>query len=185
MTHAACSTAVGEHQPCSRWTTKSAGIAAERTSGYLAMCASISARTWSGTGVVAGSGTTEGSFVRSAASSQPGTREPCAKRRTLLGSIAISSPIDSAEDRVEHGQARDQVGDVAVAHHRWEGLQVHERRIAHVHAGRLRGAVGAHEAAVLAARALDRVVDLARRHAEALGDKLEVVDQRLHRGGQL
>ncbi len=32
---------------------------------------------------------------------------------------------------------------------------------------------------------LDRVVDLARRHAEALGDELEVVDQRLHRGRQL
>ena len=30
-----------------------------------------------GTGVVAGSGTSAGSFDRSAASSQPGTREPC------------------------------------------------------------------------------------------------------------
>src|SRR5215207_3612525 len=117
MTQAACSTAVGEHQPCSRWTTKSAGIAAERTSGYLAMCASISARTWSGTGVVAGSGTTEGSLVRSAASSQPGTREPCAKRLTWFGSIAISSPVDPAEDRVEHRERRDQVGDVGALDH--------------------------------------------------------------------
>ena len=89
MTQAACSTAVGEHQPCSRWTTFSAGIAAERTSGYLAISPSISRRIASGTGVLAGSGTTAGSFVRSAASSQPGTREPCAKRLTLVGSIAI------------------------------------------------------------------------------------------------
>ena len=39
--------------------------------------------------------------------------------------------------------------------------------------------------AELAARRLDRVVDLARRHAEALGHELEVVDERLHRGGEL
>ena len=89
MTQAACSIAVGEHQPCSRWTTLSAGIAAERMSGYFAISPSISRRISSGTGVVAGSGTTAGSFVRSTASSQPGTREPCAKRWTLLGSIAI------------------------------------------------------------------------------------------------
>src|SRR5215218_5137629 len=127
MTHAACSIAVGEHQPCSRWTTYSAGMAAERTSGYLAMCASISARTCSGTGVVAASGTTAGSFVRSAASSHPGTREPCAKRLTLDGSMAMVLAVDPPEDRVEHGQARDQVGDVGVAHHRGEGLQVDER----------------------------------------------------------
>src|SRR3712207_323425 len=165
MTQAACSIAVGEHQPCSFWTTKSAGMAAERTSGYLAMCASIAARTWSGTGVVAGSGTTAGSFVRSAASSHPGTREPCAKRRTWLGSIAISSPVDPAEDRVEHRQRGDQIGDVAVADHHGEGLQVHERGVAHVHARGLGGAVGADEHAVLPARALDRVVDLARRDA--------------------
>src|SRR3712207_6954223 len=39
--------------------------------------------------------------------------------------------------------------------------------------------------AVLAARPLDRVVDLARRHAEALGHQLEVMDERLHRRRQL
>src|SRR3954453_23206070 len=146
MTHAACSTADGEHQPCSRWTIFSAGIAAERTSGYLAIWPSISRRISSGTNVVAASGTTAGSFVRSAASSQPGTREPCAKRRTLEGSMAMASPVDSPEDGVEHGETRDQVSDVAVAHHRREGLQVHEGRVAHMHARGLGGAVGAHEA---------------------------------------
>ena len=49
----------------------------------------------------------------------------------------------------------------------------------------LRRAVGDEVAAELAARALDRHVDLAGRHPEALGDELEVVDQRLHRGVQL
>src|SRR4051794_36725259 len=97
-------------------------MAAERTSGYLAMCASISARTWSGTGVLAGAGTTAGSLVRSAASSQPGTREPCAKRRTLLGSMAITGrsplPVDPSQDGVEHGERGDQVGHVEVLDHR-------------------------------------------------------------------
>src|SRR2546430_989078 len=37
----------------------------------------------------------------------------------------------------------------------------------------------------LAARGLDREVSLSRRHPEALGDELEVVDQSLHRGGEL
>jgi hypothetical protein len=42
-------------------------MAAERMSGYLAMCAWIRMRSDSGTGVVAGSGTLAGSFARSAA----------------------------------------------------------------------------------------------------------------------
>ena len=54
-----------------------------------------------------------------------------------------------------------------------------------MHARGLGGAVGADEAPQLAAWGLDRVVHLARRDAEALGDELEMVDQRLHRGRQL
>ena len=77
-TQAACSIAVGESQPCSRWTIFIAGITALRRSGYFAISASIAERTCAGTCVVAGSGTTAGSFVRSTASSQPGTREPWA-----------------------------------------------------------------------------------------------------------
>ena len=72
-----------------------------------------------------------------------------------------------------------------VARHLGQRLEVHEARVAHVHARGLGRAVGEHEAAELAARRLDRRVGLARRHAEALGHELEVVDQRLHRGGQL
>ena len=82
MTAAACSMASGEHQPCQRCAAARAGIAALRVSGYLAMCASISARSSPGTSVVARSGTVAGSFVRSTASSQPGTRDPCPKRGT-------------------------------------------------------------------------------------------------------
>jgi hypothetical protein len=76
MTQAACSIASGEHHPWWRWAAASAGIAALRKSGYFAMCASISARSSGSTGVVAGSGISDGSFVRSTASSQPGTRDP-------------------------------------------------------------------------------------------------------------
>src|SRR6185312_11390710 len=159
MTQAACSMAWGEHQPWKRCAAASAGSAAERKSGYLAIAASISARSSAGTGVVAGSGISAGSLVRSTARSQPGTREPWSYRMTLYA--IRGSAVDSAEDRVEHRQRGDQVGQVGVAHHRRGGLQVDERGVAHVHARGLGGAVGAHEAAVLAARALDRVVDLA------------------------
>ena len=59
--------------------------------------------------------------------------------------------------------------------------EVVEGRPADVHARRLPGAVGHEVAADLTARRLDRRVRLARRDAEALGEELEVVDQRLHR----
>src|SRR5579875_2987004 len=195
MTQATWSIASGEHQPwtaCAAW---SAGIAAERRSGYFAIAASISRRSSSGTGVIAGSGIVAGSFVRSTASSQPGTRLPWAKRGTGTGGIVRRSggcrggwrscrsawlSVDPADDRVEHRERGDQVGDVGPVDHRLERLHVVEARVAHVHARGLGGAVGAHEAAELPTRGLDRVVRLSRRHPEALGDELEVVDERLH-----
>ena len=73
------------------------------------------------------------------------------------------SSVDPAEDRVEHPEAGDHVGDVAVDRHVAEGLQVDEGGVAEVDPGRLRRAVGEDEAAELPARALDRVVDLAGR----------------------
>src|SRR3954447_25423348 len=184
MTAATCEMASGEHQPCRRWAAARAGIAADRRSGYLAMWPSISARRSVGTSTVAGSGTGAGSLAGSTASSQPGTRDPCAKRVTL-SPRAMALAVDPAQDGIEHRERRDDVGDVGALRHRGERLQVHERGIAHVHARRLGRAVGADEHAVLAARALDRVVDLARRHAVALGHELEVVDERLHGGRQL
>ena len=51
---------------------------------------------------------------------------------------------------------------------------------ADVHAVGLRGAVGDHVAAELAAGRLDGHVDLALGDPEALGEDLEVVDERLH-----
>ena len=131
-----------------------------------------------------GRGRSAGSFVEVGrlvpagdAGAVPEARHPC----RIDGHYRSIPP----EDRVEHRQRRDEVGDVGVAHHRRGRLEVHEARVAHVHARGLARAVGAHEAAELAARALDRVVHLARRYPEALGDELEVVDERLHRGGEL
>ena len=83
--------------------------------------------------------------------------------RRPSGAVDRRSPVDPAEDRVEHPEAADHVGDVAVDRHVPERLQVDEGGVAEVDPGRLRGAVGEDEAAELAARALDRVVDLARR----------------------
>ena len=52
--------------------------------------------------------------------------------------------------------------------------------VAHVHAVRLGGAVGDDVVAHLAARRLDRLVDLAGGNGEAFGHDLEVMDERLH-----
>ena len=95
------------------------------------------------------------------------------------------SAVDASQDRVEHRQVLDQVGDVAAHAHVAKRLEVDERGVADVDSGGLRRAIRDHEAAQLSARPLDRVVGLARRHPEALGDQLEVVDQGLHRGGEL
>ena len=134
-----------------RWTACSAGIAAERRSGYFAMCASISARSSSGTGVVAGSGTPAGSFVEVGgvvpagdARAVPEARHAC---RVDRHQRSIPPRIGSSI-----AERRDQVGDVGVLDHRRGGLEVHEARVAHVHARGLARAVGAHEAAELAAR---------------------------------
>src|ERR1700722_10448946 len=106
------------------WAACSAGIAAERLSGYLAIAASTAARSSSGTAVVAGSGTVAGGLVRSTASSQPGTRLPCRKRGTdsARSEKLIRSPVDSAENRVEHRQGRDHVSQVGVLDHRSKRL---------------------------------------------------------------
>ena len=93
--------------------------------------------------------------------------------------------VHPAENRVQHRDRGDEVRDQRAARHLGQRLEVHEARVAHVHARRLRGAVREHEAAELSARRLHRRVCLARRDAEALGDELEVVDQRLHRGSEL
>ena len=62
-----------------------------------------------------------------------------------------------------------------------QALEVDEARPADVHPVGLGGAVGDEVAAELAAGRLDGDVDLALGHPEALGEHLEVVDQRLHR----
>ena len=76
-----------------------------------------------------------------------------ARRGGHLPARAPRSPVDAPEDRVEHREVGDQVGDVPADAHLPQRLQVDERRLAHVDADRLRRAVGDEEAAELAARA--------------------------------
>src|SRR5215217_5270439 len=94
---------------------------------------------------------------------------------------ASSSSVDVPEHGVDRGDDGHRVGDEAAAHHVRQALEVEERRAAHVHPVRPGAAVAGDVAAELAARALDRHVDLALGHLEALGEDLEVVDQGLHR----
>src|SRR3954454_23057592 len=98
-----------------------------------------------------------------------------------MSSQARSSAIHSTHDGVDGGDRGDDVGDHAALAHGRGRLQVDEAGVAHVDAPRPGAAVADHVVAELAARGLDRQVDLAGRHPEALGDQLEVVDEGLHR----
>ena len=73
------------------------------------------------------------------------------------------------------------VGHEAAAHHVREGLQVHEARASDAQSVGLGAAIGHDVAAQLPAGRFHRRVGLPRRHLEALGEELEVVDQGLHR----
>src|SRR5205807_2850107 len=95
------------------------------------------------------------------------------------------SPIHLAHHGVERADDRDQVGDEGVAYTGRGRLERDEARRPELHAPRFRPPVRDEEAAELPSRRLDRRVDLALGHPVALGDDLEVVDQRLHRRVEL
>src|SRR5688500_8243955 len=60
-------------------------------------------------------------------------RQESGPRTTLLARPdSCGSSIYAAQDRVQHGEVHDHVGDVAVDAHLGQRLQVHERRITHV-----------------------------------------------------
>ena len=114
---------------------RSAGMIAERRSGYRAAAASISAR------------------------------------------MSILVHLGDHRVEAEHG---DHVGQVVGVPDTEQALEVDEGRRPHLHPG-LRAAVADDVEAELALRRLDRRIDLARRHLEAVGGEVEVLDQRLHR----
>ena len=97
MTAATCVIASGEHQPCTAWAACSAGIAAERRSGYLAIAVSISRRRSSGTGVFAGSGIDRGSLGQ------------------VDGVVPARDARAVAEARDAPGQRSDRIAMLAVA----------------------------------------------------------------------
>ena len=73
------------------------------------------------------------------------------------------------------------IGEHRLAAEEIHRLQMREARRADLAAIGLIGAVGDEIDAELALRRLDRGIDLAGRHVEALGVELEMMDQRFHR----
>src|SRR5919205_4575160 len=110
---------------------------------------------------------------------------PAAPARPDAEIASDVSAIHLPHDGVERADDRDQVGDERVAHAGRGRLQGYEARRAELHAPGSRAAVGDDVTAELTPGRLDRDVDLALRHAVALGDDLEVVDEGLHRGVEL
>jgi hypothetical protein len=115
---------------------------------------------------------------------RPGVRIP---RAHLLHVVVerlahrSTSPITGSSDAATAIRSAIAVPRTHVA----VGLKGGEARRPELDAPRLRAAVRDEVAAALAARRLDRDVHLSLGDAVALGDDLEVVDERLHRGVEL
>src|SRR5581483_11256155 len=107
----------------------------------------------------------------------------CARLRSSSVNVmsAPRSPVHLAHHWVDAGDDRDGVGHQRAGDHRLHRLQVVEGRTTDVQTHRLPGPVRHEVAADLTSRRLDRDVRLPGRHAETLGEELEVVDQCFHR----
>src|SRR5579863_8065606 len=105
--------------------------------------------------------------------------------RNSGGRVRISwgeSSVDVSEGDVDGADDGNDVGDQFAAHHVRQRTQIAEGWRAHLAAIRPRAAVAHQVEAKLAARRLDRLVHLPLGDAHALGDELEVMDERLHAG---
>src|SRR5262245_26250671 len=109
----------------------------------------------------------------------PGWQSPIALPRLSFASprSSVDLPEHDVERAEDGGDVREHVAPAEEIHRR----EMREARRADLALVRLVGAVGDQIDAELALGRLDRGVDLAGRHVEALGVELEVMDQRLHR----
>src|SRR5262249_51658865 len=94
----------------------------------------------------------------------------------LLNSLSV----DVSKNDVDGADGGDDVGDQASFAHFGKSLQVRERGGTHVYAIRFSRTVADHVITHLTARRFHRLVHLAGRNSEALGDDLEVIDQGFH-----
>src|SRR3954453_19808123 len=90
------------------------------------------------------------------------------------------SAVHPTHHRIDGRDSSDDASDLTALTQRRGGLQVGEGRVAEVDPIGAGAAVADDVRAELTSRGLDRDVRLAGRDGEALGDELEVVDQRLH-----
>src|SRR6266404_3109667 len=95
--------------------------------------------------------------------------------------VEARSPIDLSEHDIERAENGGNVGQEVAPTDEIHRLQVGKTRRADLAFVGLIGAVGDQIDAELSLRRLNRGVNLAGRNVEALGVKLEMVDQRFHR----
>src|SRR5713226_272875 len=81
--------------------------------------------------------------------------------RSSLMAYCHRLTVNFSENDVNARDARDHVGDIAPAHHVREGLQVHERRPAEMHAHGTRAAIAHHVDAEFALGRLDGLINFA------------------------
>src|SRR6266404_1308085 len=170
------------HPSCSSWTRHRIAIAADawRPGGYFAICAFAQARV-SGANVKLAGCCFFGARRRTDMSFSLSLHAARGRWSGQTGWAAAQSPVDLAEhdiERAENGRNVSQQVALADEIHRLQMRKAGRADLAFVG---LVGAVGDQIHAELALRRLDRGVDFAGRHMEALGVKLEMMDQCLHR----
>src|SRR5258705_4492670 len=175
--------AASETQPsCSSWTRHRIAIAADawRPGGYFAICACAQARV-SGANVKLAGCCSFGARRRTDMSFSLSLQAARGRRCGQTGWVVARSPIDLAEHDIERAENRRNVSQQMAFADEIHRLQMRKAGGADLAFVGLVGAVGDQIDAELALRRLDRGIDFAGRHMEALGVKLEVMDQRLHR----
>src|SRR5258705_8399801 len=175
--------ACSETQPsCSSWTRHRIAIAADawRPGGYFAICSFAQARV-SGANVKLAGCCSFGARRRTDMSFSLSLHAARGRWSGQTGWAASQSPVGLPEHDIERAENGRNVGQQVALADEIHRLQMRKAGRADLAFVGLVGAVGDQIHAELALRRLDRGVDLAGRHMEALGIKLEMMDQRLHR----
>src|SRR5258706_10837167 len=175
--------AASETQPsCCSWTRHKMAIAADawRPGGYFAICSFAQARV-SGANVKLAGCCSFGARRRTDMSFSLSLHAARGRWSGQTGWAASQSPVNLPEHDVERAENGRNVGQQVALADQIHRLQMRKAGRADLASVGLVGAVGDQIHAELALRRLDRSVDFAGRHMEALRVKLEMMDQRLHR----
>src|SRR6185312_781721 len=104
----------------------------------------------------------------------------CSQTGAAPGHIDSQLPVNLSQNNVDAADCRNDVGEQSSFAHFGKELHVGQARRAHVYSIRFRRAVANDVISHLAARRLDRLINLAFGNRKTFRDDLEVIDQSFH-----